>query len=232
MSKSYLITYVEKFEQQSFLLPIQESFFEYEGEAEVQLQVDKTEFYSGFNQYKCHHDYKHKKFGKAFNKTFSYYFEPKDFYLYYNKTDSLALIQTKTDIALDYIDKINSSGFYKLIPVKVDFTSMYPLIPEVSGAWIADLKRAYLKTAGYFGPNVNKDEEFKKAAEEGQVSSLQMRYISQVSREEHTVTISKKGSIVIHDTLDTIEDELEVVLDIYKTLFKYNTANKLAGRKR
>ncbi|MBO8169305.1 MAG: hypothetical protein H0Z35_09005 [Thermoanaerobacteraceae bacterium] len=226
MPKSYLICAVEKFYDDEFYqMPIQEALFEHEGEAVINYKLTRKDFYQGYDQYTCHHDYKHKKYGKVFNQFFTYYFEPVDFYMYYNRNKSILLIQTKTDIARDYIRILNSSKAFDCQPVPIDFAKMYPLITEVSGAWIADLKRTYLKTAGLFGPNVNKSEEFKIAAEEGEVSSLQLQYVSKLTKEEHTIAISKKSSIVLYDTFDMIEDELDLVLDVYETLINIGQSN-------
>jgi hypothetical protein len=219
-AKSYLICKVERFnDQESYLVPIQESFGDvYEGEAEIRIKLIHKNYHQSFNRYNCHHDFKHKKHGKAFNKYFTYYFEPIDFNMYYCSNSSLALVQTKTEISLDFIKQLNDKGYYKLLPTEINFKAMAPFITEMSGVWISNLKRTHVKTAGFFGPHVNRSEEFKEAAGEGEVSSIQMNYLSPFSGEEHTIGISQKGSVVLYDRFQTITDELDLIINIYETL--------------
>ena len=109
MPKTYLICISKKFLTEGYQIPIQYNLFEneVEGEAETYIKPNYEESYFGFDQYLCHHDFKHKKKGKVFQKNFSYFFEPADFNLYYNPETSLTLIGIKTDIALDFINELN-----------------------------------------------------------------------------------------------------------------------------
>jgi hypothetical protein len=221
MTKAFLACKTHRFnETQSYMIPIQQELFEHEGSSEIKIEIHHKDFFCRFDQYLCHHDFMHKKNGKVFGQYFNHYFEPLNFYTYYNETENLTFIQTKTDAALDFVKRLNLSKHYNLEPVKIDFTKMYPLITEVAGAWIADLKRAHLKTAGFFGPNVHKSEEFIEAASEGNVSSIQMKFISDFTKEEYSVAISKRGTIVLYDTFDTIEKELDLVNEVFTRLIK------------
>ncbi|WP_121639514.1 hypothetical protein [Virgibacillus sp. Bac330] len=220
MAKAFLICIIKKFPQKDFLVPIQQEFdlLETEGKPVTSIQINTENFHINFDQYKCHNDYIHNKSGRVFNRDFNYYFEPLDFHSYYKKDDSLLLVQTKTDAAIDFVNRLNNTKEYDIKPVDIDFKNMIPLITEVSGAWFADLKRTHLKTAGYFGPNVNKSEEYKEAASEGNISSIHLKYISTRNNKEHYVVISKKGSVILYDTLQTPEEELDIIDEIYREL--------------
>ncbi|HBZ09162.1 MAG TPA: hypothetical protein DEO65_04640 [Bacillus bacterium] len=220
MAKSFLICNVNRFFADEFLVPIQQTLLKDEGSSEISLKINISNFHLGFDQYICHHDYIHKRRGRVFGRDFNHYFEPLNFYSYYHDIDNLLIIQTKTDASLDFVNKLNSTNRYELDPVNMDFKKMIPLISEVAGAWIADLKRAHLKTAGFFGPNVHKSEEYKEAAAEGNVSSIQMKYIAEHDGNEYYVAISKKGSIILYDSLSTVEDELYLVCDVFNKLIK------------
>ncbi|MGM0775480.1 MAG: hypothetical protein ACQEXE_01595 [Bacillota bacterium] len=220
MAKSFLVCDARNFFEDDFFVPIQQTLLEDEGASEVSLKLNHANFHLGFDQYLCQHDYIHNKSGRVFNKHFNYYFEPLKFYTYHHKELNLAFIQTKAEAAVDFMNKINSTKHYNLSQVQMDFKNMIPLVTEVAGAWIADLKRAHLKTAGFFGPNVHKSEEYIEAAAEGNVSSIQMKFISERSCEEYTITISKKGSVVLYDTLPTVEDEIGLVFEVYNRLIK------------
>ncbi|MFD2628819.1 hypothetical protein [Oceanobacillus kapialis] len=220
MPKAFLLCETNKFKKEDFLVPIQQSLFEEEGESVVSLNLNQDDFHLNFDQYLCHHDYVHNTRGRVFNKDFNYYLEPLSFYAYLKADEELLFTQTKTDAALDFISKLNNTKEFLLSPVSIDFKKMIPLITEVAGAWIADLKRTHLKTAGYFGPNVHRSEEYKEAAAEGNVSSIQMYYTSIKSGNEHYVAISKKGSIILYDTFPTIEEEIDMVYEIYSKFIK------------
>lgn len=220
MAKSYLICDVIHFHKTSHQIPIQQEIFKTEGNPETSLNIIDHNYHKTFDRYSCHHDYKHNKFGKVYNQTFSYYFEPVNFYMYYDKDQRLALIGTKTDVAIDFIKKLSENGYHELHPVEINLALMYPLIMEIRGVWISNLNQTYLKTAGFFGPNVNKSEEFKQASEIGDVSSLRLVYVHPESGEELDVGISKKGSVTLYNTFDRVEDEIDVVLDIYNKLIK------------
>lgn len=219
--KTYLVCDVLKFNKHSYSSPIQQELegLESEGQQETSLNLSDEYYYEGFHRYNCYHDYKHNRFGKVWNKIFNYYFEPTNFYLYYNETFKLILVSIKTDVGLDFIDKLNKSSYYEIKPIEIDFMAMYPFILEINGAWIANINQTYLKTAGYFGPHVNKSEEFKQAAKIGEVSSLMLKYVSPL-KEEITIGISKKGSITLYDSFDRIEDEIYIILDIYNKLIR------------
>lgn len=217
--KAYILVNVNIFtKKEIYNNPVQDKIIKDEGDPEISLKLNRENFYLDFDQYFCHHDYKQKKYGKAFDMYFNYFFEPLDFYLYYNKDSSFCLIQTRTKVAIDFLKELNKTGDFDLQTVKIDYSKMYPIINEISGAWIADLKGDYLKTAGLFGHHVDKSEEFKQAAKEGEVSSLRLRFINENSKEEHAVGISRKGAIVLYDNFNQIEDEINLVIEIYNKL--------------
>ena len=219
-AKAYLLCNVLKFSQEEFIAPIQESLLEYEGEPEIQIKLARTDFFNGFDQFVCHHDFKVKVYGKAFNKYFNYYFLPLDFYLFYNRDLRLALLSVKSKIGLDFIDNLNKYKRHELVPIEIDFEYILPRITEMTGVWISKINHTNLKTAGYFGHHVNKSKEFEDAVKEGTVSSAQIKYISPLTQEEHTIGISKKGTITLYDTFNQIEDELEIVLSVYNNIIK------------
>lgn len=218
--KSFLVCSIERFNKDNFLVPIQNELLDNEGVSEISVKIQHTNFHDSFDQYQCRHDFKHNKSGRVFGRSFNYYFEQLKFYTYYSEELNLSLIQTKTDAAIDFSQKLNETEHYIFRPIELDFSKVIPHITEVAGAWIADLKKTNLKTVGFFGPNVNRSEEYKEAAAEGNISSLQIRYISSFDQREHYVGLSKKGSIILYTVLPTIEDELNLVLDIYNKLIK------------
>lgn len=215
MAKAYLICSSERFNKNDFLIPIQEELLENEGESEVSIKLHQENFHLEFDQYLCHNDFIHNTRGRVFNRDFNYYIEPISFYSYYRKSEDLLFVQTKTKVALDFITRMNNTKKYILNPVNINFNKIIPHITEVAGVWIADLKKINLKTAGYFGPNVHRSEEYKEAAAEGNVSSIHIKYISDNNSREYYVVISGKGSIILYDSFETLEEEINLVNEIY-----------------
>ncbi len=219
MGKPFLLCNVNRFKTDAYNLPMQQELeITTEGVPEIWIKPEIKKFYQSFDQYYCHHEYKHRKFGRIRDITFHYYFEPVDFYAYYDKSLNLCILQVKTDIALDYIDKLNTYSEYDLKAIEMDFSQMYSKLPYVSGAWVGQLKDTNIKTKGLFGNNVHESEEFKIAASVGKVSGLNLNFISQITNEEHYINISSKGSITLYDTFNTLQDELDIIMEIYKKL--------------
>lgn len=228
MPKAFLLCDVNKFNTDNFEVPMIGSLVEFEGDPEINFKINKHDFHDGFDQYSCHHDYKVKTFGKVYNNTFNYYFLPKDFNMFYNKNSKLIIISLKSDIALDFIKNLNQHRFFDLSPIKIDFKAIAPYITEMSGVWVSGLNRTHVKTVGYFGPYVNKSEEFIEASREGEVSSVQMQYVYPKTGEEHTINISQKGTITLYDNFERIEDELDIIISVYNNIIKLPL---LSGRK-
>src|SRR5690606_10151826 len=219
-AKAYILCDVLKFSTEIFSAPIQESLFEHEGEPEIKIQLAKRDFYNGFDLYRCHHDFKIKMHGKAFYKFFSYFFRPVDFSLFYNPKIKIALMSVNSKIGLDFIQKLNNFNHHELNPIEVDFNYILPKITEMTGVWVSRINHANLKSAGYFGHHVDKSKEVEEAIKDGVLSSVLIKYISPTTKEEHTILISKKGTITLYDTYNQIEDELDLVMSVYNDIIK------------
>ena len=90
----------------------------------------------------------------------------------------------------------------------------------MTGVWVSKLNHANLKSAGYFGYHVNKSKEVEEAIKDGVLSSVQIKYIYPSTNEEHTILISKKGTITLYDAYNQIEDELDIVMSVYNEIIK------------
>ncbi|PKU51251.1 MULTISPECIES: hypothetical protein [Lysinibacillus] len=218
-AKSFLICNSIRFKEDDYFVPSQIKLLEDEGTPEVNLKLIEENFHEGFSLFQCHYDYVHNKVGKVFDKPFTRYFEPMDFSTYFHRENNLALVQVKTDAALEFITEINSTKEYKLEPHDISFERIIKLVPEISGAWIAELKGKHLKTAGFFGPNVHMSDEYKDAIKTGKVSSMTIKWVSK-EHIEYSITISKKGSITLFNNFKTIEEELDLVNDLFQKLIK------------
>jgi hypothetical protein len=140
-----------------------------------------------------------KKKGKVFNQVFYRYLEPNEFIIYHIKELNLFMFGAAQDVVDGFIREMNSnpgSGM-KLEAIEIDFTSLQPLIPVIIGVWFGDMNKQYLRTAGYFGKNVDKSEEFNKALQ-GNAKISQLLFNYTFKNEPYTVGITRTGSVILY----------------------------------
>lgn len=224
-AKSFVLCDVNKFEKEDFQFDYQSEFFEDdenfmgEGTPKVSLSSDKNKFnHMCYRKILGSYDYIHQKKGKVFNKYFSRYFEEFKFPIYYNENESFLMIQIKTDVGLEFIESINSNENFNVKVINIDFEKIVQNVPEISGAWIAELKSKHLKSTGLFGPKVNLSEEYKEAINEGEISSMIITFIYDSC--EFKVNISRKGSVTLLNKIASPEQEIEILNEIYTQLLK------------
>lgn len=223
-AKSFVICNINKFLEEDFKFAYQADLFETtegmndEGEQRIELNLDDRFNHIGVKRYNCTYDYIHKITGRVFNRVFHKYFEVFNFPIYLQKDTSLALIQLKTDTALEFTQHLNSIKEYSLDVMEVDFEKIIRNVPEISGAWVADLKGKHLKSAGLFGRNVHLSPEYQEAIKEGKISSMLITWIYE--KTEFKINISKKGSITLLNKVSSPEIELDIILKLYNDLIK------------
>lgn len=238
MVKSFIICKVEKFNSEGFIQPNQINLFEdvvtveelvsrssenlppETGEIQIEITPTDNTFLKNYKEYNCNFDMKKNKIGKVFGIIFHTYLEPSQFKLYYNESDSLCLIQTKTEVAISFIKELNRTKLFDLVPLKVNFSKIMNRVDDISGAWIAGLKGKHLNSAGLFGQNVHKSPEYKDATSKGNLSLIIIKYENPTDHLEYSVGISQKGSVILYSSLDNLRDELEFVYKIYNDLLK------------
>src|SRR5690625_6167163 len=110
MGNVFLIGKANNFECQNFFKPMQESLLSIEGDSSTSMKIKQKLFYKGLDQYDCHHDFKHNKKGRVFQRDFGFYFEPFDFLSYYNLNYGLTFVQIKKEKCLDYVEHVKLTG--------------------------------------------------------------------------------------------------------------------------
>lgn len=239
MVKSFIICNVVKFKEEGFFKPNQMNIFEEDSTTvedlvlrpqeklppetgEIQFEITPTgnTFLKDYKEYICKFDMKKNKTGKVYGIIFHSYLEPSEFKLYYNESESLCLIQTKTDVALSFIKELNRTKLFDLAPLKINFNHIRSRVDDISGAWIAGLKGKHLNSAGLFGYNVDKSPEYQDATSKGNISLIIIKYENPIDHLEHSIGISQKGSVILYSTLDKFHDEMEFVYKIYLDLLK------------
>lgn len=223
LTVSYLICNATKFHCQSFTVPVQAVFTEAngltmsEGYPLTSLEAKKESILS-YRLFKCKHELKEKVFGKVFGKEFNYYLKPYEFITFYKEEEDLSLIRLNTNAAVDFINTLNETKFYKLNSIDIDFTSIEKRVLEVSGIWISDIDKAHLNSAGYYGKDVHRHPDVEEMIDNGNISFMQVKYKHHNFNDELKIGISNKGSIILYNSFRSNTEELEIVLDIYKKL--------------
>jgi hypothetical protein len=226
MMATYLICNTEKFSKEPFNSESQltlkdESGFNYfEGEPTTRMEIDKKGYFQDFYSFKCHHELKEKVAGKVFGKSFNHYLKPYEFHTFYDEDSKVTLIRLNTDAAIDFMETLNNKKVYKLKRKEVNFPYIISKVHEVSGLWVSEINNVNLSSAGYYGKDVHRDEDVRDMIGNGEISYLQIKYTPFNGNEELTIGISKKGSVTLYNRLDNINDELEIVIDIYKKLLE------------
>lgn len=173
-------------------------------------------------RFRAYQDVRHNKMGKAFGELFHWYLEPCEFYMYFVKDLNLMIFGTgkhTTNAFLNQMGTDQNAGF-KSKRIAVDFQTLLPLLGQISGAWIADIKKQHIRSIGCFGTNVDQSEEFKAAAQVGAVSTLMFEYLH--PQKTLKLSITESGIIVFHSRIKNpvtkepdITSELDVVVRLY-----------------
>lgn len=216
VSKSYSIRIVKgKLPKESFSTYIQPAFFDSDHTAETYYKLSHPSFIECVDRYTAHHELKVNKIGRANGKLFTFYYEPHDFPFYHIHNRSLIYICTKKDVVKDFLHNANLDKDWPAVPI--DYAAMTPLLPPITGAWFCQLNLKYVKTAGYFGNHIDRSDQYKEAAERGQISVLYINIPWPPGGPEYKVGITSGGAIVILKNLELEEEEIKLVTHVYDT---------------
>lgn len=243
MAHSYRFCKVKKFEKtEGYYKPVQLTIEGLEEEAECKFTktsesifFQKEEIVSTENPneqiydnltlltYNGYLDLVVKKRGKVFQKEFTKYLEPKFFQMYFVKGLELFIFGASKEVVDEFIHQINSdpkSGL-QLEPIEVDFSLMRSFISIITGVWFGDMNKQYLKTAGYFGSNVDRSKEFQEALDnDAKISQLLFDYSFQ--GDKYTIGITKDGAVILYANIKDsktkrtdLRSEIQLALQVY-----------------
>jgi hypothetical protein len=213
MPKSFAVrTVIGKKPETSFFIAVQQAAMDGDETRNTEYKLAQESFFDNIDRYWAYHELLVKKPGRANGKMFSQYYEPHKFPFFYDRDRNLIYIGTKKQVVHSFLE---TSHLIKDWPgVKIDYKTIAPLLPTVTGAWFCELKQAYVSAAGYFGQHVDKSDDFKKAAQLGSISVL---YINTTGYDgnEYRVGITSEGSIVLSKNMELEEDEIKLVASVY-----------------
>lgn len=130
--------------------------------------------------------------------------------------ERVLMVRTKAEVAKDFMERLRKVPEFIAVERRVDFGAMRPQLSFIRGAWFANMRSANLASAGMFGEHVDRSDEFMRAERLGTLSSLTVFYPCG-GREYHTM-ITSSGTIVLYESFETEEDELDVALAIKRGL--------------
>lgn len=212
--------HVERFPADSSVsVPVQLTLLDAreEVEGETRFSLSQRDFHAGFHRYVAHHEMKVKMIGKVFGRTFNEFLRPFDFPFYYNEERSLLVVQAPKEISHDFISTLNECRQvdFEANRYEVDISKILPRLPMITGVWVGGLEDQYLKTAGYFGPHVNRASELQAKLLVGQVKTVMIHEPLGPSGDDVRVAITRYGGVVVYTRFEVDEHALDVALTVF-----------------
>lgn len=224
MPTSYTICDVEEFpDKDNFFVQSQHKLTQTDSIVEdpkTSVNLHHKNYFNDFDRYNCEHEILQHKHGIANGAHFQKYREPHDFPAYYSIKQRIFIIKSSKSISNSFITTCNNKiGNFECKRLETDYEKIIPILSTISGAWFANLKTSFVKSAAYFGPHVDRSQEFKKAAEDGMISSLNVNH--PFNGEEHVTAITKDGSVVLYNNYINELTELKIVLNIFNKYLNF-----------
>uniref|UniRef100_UPI00359C42A7 hypothetical protein n=1 Tax=Enterococcus faecalis TaxID=1351 RepID=UPI00359C42A7 len=169
-------------------------------------------------KYLVNHDFKVKKSGKVFDQYFNFYFSPKEFDLYYDKTNSISIFRAPKKISQDFIVFLKDKHDYSFKDIKIDFKKVTAKVEAINGIWIK-VDKQEINNQAFFGSKVENDPEVVTAINKGKISYAVVRFPYKGDFE--LVGISKFGNIVVYNHGLTEKNELELVYFVYDKIINW-----------
>lgn len=173
--------------------------------------------------YECYIEIIINKRGKVFHTEFNRYLEANEFIFYFLPELDMFLFAAQREVVDEFVKVMNSdpNSELELLPLDVNYKALQPLIPIITGVWFGDMNKQYLKTAGYFGKNVDKSIEFQQALEDNaKISQLLFDY--HFNGETFTIAVTKNSSIILYSRvkyrqtkIPDISSEIQLALQIF-----------------
>jgi len=190
---------------------------------EAETEPPKTEFKLQrtidalqMDVYRAVHEYVARKAGRVQELRFVEFIAIATFPAYYHRPGNLLLLRVTRDVAQSAIRHLNANlpGFRAKMR-KIDLDSIKPIISDLKGAWFKVEDSADVTSQAIFGPNIDHDERFARAASEGPMSFA--RFMIDFKGETFQIGLSSECNVVLYD--DNLDEvlELELILHVKST---------------
>ena len=167
------------------------------------------------------------QFGRAQNVEFVEYAAEFHLWAYYRQADGLLLIQGNKDSVADLCYTLNSraSEDFSLQNYEVDFQKLEPHLEVISGSWFR-YKAVSLHAMGIFGNHVDTTAEYQTAKTLGTQTAI--NFYHTFLGADIPLQITRNAIVVIQANIESLPLEVEIVLDVKKTLLDkaLNTVEK------
>jgi len=179
-------------------------------------ESEHSDFYKYFAK---HETPKNGKFRFA-NDVTSKIYVIQEFHLFIPRNLSYFFADTKTTYCKGLIKRLKESHpKFKSIDREIDLFRLGETINcEVVGGWFKKLQIADVSTAAIFGPTVDESEDWKRYANSGKLSALNINF--PINGVMHSIQITHSGSIVLLQNYSEI-DSLGILEKINDTLMKF-----------
>ncbi|MGX7108318.1 hypothetical protein [Facklamia miroungae] len=224
---SYLIAKVSNFKDDFKISPAEQLAFTDKQEVQVTegdgktSMVFETEFFKEnklIRNYIIDFDYKLNKKGKVFDRFFNYYYEPKQFNLYYLKNENIIIIRSQKDVAKEFLKELKEHyQHFDFDILNINIKEILSKVGELKSAWI-NVEKTGVNTESYHGIKVDDETDVIEAIDRNKATYV--TFIYKFDKSEIYCGISKKGNIVLYDDQLAPENQLKLLIRIYNSLIK------------
>ncbi|OIJ07648.1 hypothetical protein BKP35_18360 [Anaerobacillus arseniciselenatis] len=225
---TFVIVKVNKFFEKNYIVPTQQDLLQENGYQETKIELFLENAFEAFDAYSCHFDRKiNKRIKIKHDEFYDHYYDPSDFFLYYNSKSEIAIINTSHDTAKLFCNQLNEHKNFKLELMEFNLHEIIDRISDVNGLWISDIKEMNLSSAGYFGTDVHRNQKAEELIKEAKISSISASFTSRKFSRSYNVLISKKGVIVTHEKMAGPYDAVALTNEIFSRLIEPLIKNKV-----
>lgn len=168
--------------------------------------------------------------GEVRNIEFEQYIAIRHFAVYHARGPRVLMLKTDKDTAASAVKQLSKRGDLKVNRRHIDLHSVKQYIHRFTGAWFQVVDSADVTSQALFGPRVDQDPKFVRAASEGQMNFMRFDYLFQ--DEVMKVGLSSVSHVVVYNDNLYEQLELELVLDLKKRLIDIATDAGPHGNRR
>lgn len=167
--------------------------------------------------FNVHHELVVKQSGKVFEQNFSYYMDPHNFKMYYDKRKKMFFLQVNKKVAVDFLDILEETiPSFSYEPLTIELKKIASKINNIKGAWLTT-KRHGINVSAFYGEKVNSDAEVLSLIKKGKAKYINFYYTFE--DESFYMGIGKEGNIVVYADKLSEEKTLELLYQVYRDLF-------------
>ncbi len=158
--------------------------------------------------YRCFHEFVVRRSGRAQGVEFTSYIEKRTFPAFYHPQQQLLMLQTTKDVASSAMKELVKAAEVKGGRREINLHSIMDRVDRFRGAWFSVEDSADVTSQAFYGPSVDRDLKFTRAASEGEMYNMSIGY--SFRNEAVLVGVSNDCNVVVYD--DNLDEVLELLL--------------------